>query len=65
MEESRVEDASVEPDGRREAYASVQVPKRPPVLYPQAARVLRRIVVGLAQKRCETDGASKSEEQAS
>ena len=65
MEEPRVDDTGVGPDGRRKACASVQVPTRPPVLYPQAARVLRGIVVGLAQERCETDGASESEEQAS
>lgn len=65
MEEPRADDAKVGPDGRHEALVGVQVPRRPPVPYPQAAPVLRRIVVGLAQKRRETDSASESEERAS
>jgi hypothetical protein len=37
----------------------------PAALYPQVARVLRRIVVRLPQKRREADDSSQSEERAS
>jgi hypothetical protein len=63
MERSDADGASEDP--RREPQVGVRLPGRPPVLYPQAARLLRWIVVRLAQKRRAAEGASRSEEKAS
>jgi hypothetical protein len=52
-------------DGTSKSRIRVKLPSKPPLLYPQAARVLRRIVVRLAQARRGTDNASRSEEKAS
>lgn len=49
---------------RRESWVGVETPARAPVLYPQAARVLRRIIARLARSRrgiargCEEEEAS-------
>jgi hypothetical protein len=43
----------------------VRLPARPPALYPHVARVLRRIVVRLAQKKRGADGSSQTEQRAS
>ena len=53
------------PDGTNRSRTRVRLPGKPPLLYPQAARVLRRIVVRLAQARRGIDNASRSEEKAS
>lgn len=52
-------------DGTNKSRVRVRLPNKPPLLYPQAARVLRRIVVRLAQARRGTDNASQPEEKAS
>jgi hypothetical protein len=44
---------------------SVRIPGRLPALYPQAARVLRRIVVRLARAGRGTDDAPRPGERAS
>lgn len=59
MEKPEVDAAGEDPQIR------VRLPVKPPVLYPQAARVLLRMVVRLAQNRCEADEATQSEEKAS
>jgi hypothetical protein len=43
----------------------VLLPDEPPVLYPQAARVLRRIVVHVARVRVGSDADDRSKGRAS
>ncbi|MDX6282999.1 MAG: hypothetical protein QOH03_4070 [Kribbellaceae bacterium] len=45
-----------------EAPVQVRVPDRPPVVYPQAARVLRRIVVRLAKMERLAEDVGGAEE---
>jgi hypothetical protein len=59
------DDGSDEKRDSGDLWITVALPDGVPVLYPQAARVLCRIVVGLARVERKTEGASRAEENAS
>lgn len=59
MEKANVDGVDEDPQVR------VRLPRRSPVLYPQAARVLRRIVLRLARSKPRSGGDSRREERAS
>jgi hypothetical protein len=65
MAESREIEQEANPGTRCEGLVGVRLPVVPPVLYPQGARVLRRIIVRMARSRRRTDVDGQSEEKAS
>ena len=58
----RAADDAKSSDGAEPSGVEVDLPEGVPVVYPQAARVLRRIVVGLAEAKRRADERSGTEE---